>query len=223
MAMMNRRPLLVEAAGHRVHKLHIFDMDGTLLLSPEPKWGKEHYRKHHPRGKSWEEDHGKKWWSNPTSLTGHPHKPFPIKPIEDTVKGYHAAHREKGSRVVVMTGRQNTPDMRQAVSHVLKQGNITDHKGRDLRHGSNLFLRREPHPHSRRPGRAPEKVLTHVWKGEMIHKFADQHPNLKHIHIWDDRPDHAKHLAKIAKERGIATTINHVQDPEWKSNMPDTA
>ncbi|MDX1487237.1 MAG: hypothetical protein R3268_03480, partial [Acidiferrobacterales bacterium] len=141
----------------------------------------------------------------------------------DTMKGYHAAHRDKGGRVVVMTGRCNTPDMRDAVSHALKKGGIRDHKGRELRHGGNLFLRREPHPSSVRPGKKPEKVLTHLWKGEMIHKFADQHPDLKHIHIWDDRIHHAQHLAKVAKERGIHATINHVQHPEWDPEMPEHA
>ena len=52
---LERTPLLVEATEHKAKNLHVFDMDGTMMLSPEPKWGKDWYRYHtrtptNPRG-----------------------------------------------------------------------------------------------------------------------------------------------------------------------------
>jgi len=213
--MLQRTPLLIEAASHKVKHLHVFDMDGSLLVSPEPGWGKDWYRYHtrtptNPRGNNWDKDH-KGWWSNPATLHSPKqlkHAPFPIKPIEHTVKGYHAAKASPHSKVVVMTGRLDHPEMRKAVSGALHKIGVKGHE-----HGKDLFLN---------PGTKPgdKRVDTHQWKANMLHRFSKEHPHLKHVHMWDDREEHIDHFSKTLKALKLKHTLHHVKDPRWKTDMP---
>ena len=205
-----RSPLLIESIGHNVSHLHIFDMDGTLVRTPEPGPGKQLYHASHPKGRSWEEDHGKSWWRNPISLTGPDHAPFTSHPIEKTIKGYRAAKRDKRSRVIIMTGRENTPAMRKAVQRTLNSIGVTGH-----RPGRDLFLK----PPTDARGNA---TITHYWKSDMLRRFLHEHPNLKHVHMWDDRDHHIRHFAKTLNALGMAHTLHHVQEPEWGGNMPNS-
>ena len=209
---LSREPLLLEAIDKTKH-LHVFDMDGTLMLSPEPKWGKDWYRYHsrdrlNPRGRNWDHEH-EGWWSNPHSLRGHPDAPFPIRPIEHSVQGYHAAKQKPGSKVVIMTGRVNKPDMRHAVSGALEKIGISGHE-----HGKDLFLKPPT-------SQGKKTIKTAEWKKKMIHRFVQKHPHLKHVSMWDDRPDHADQFADKLDSLGMKHSVHRVQDPRWGSNMPD--
>lgn len=210
---MRHWSLILETDDTDYKHLHIFDMDGTLMLSPEPGWGKSWYRYHtrtpiNPRGNNWDHEHSG-WWGNHESLRGPKHAPFPIKPIEDTVENYHAAKRDPKNKVVIMTGRVDKPEMRDAVTKALAKIGIHGHK-----HGKDLFLK-PPHD-------GETKVKTHEWKVHMLKRFATEHPNISHVHIWDDRKDHIEHFAKTIKALGKKHTLNHVDHPDWESDMPDT-
>ena len=102
-----------------VDHLHVFDMDGTLAISPEPT--KENKAKLIGSG----------WWGNPDSLSAK----FPVRPIPETKAHYDKAKRTKGHKAVVMTGRLDTPEMRKAVSHTLRRIGVRGHT-----HGHDLFL-----------------------------------------------------------------------------------
>lgn len=213
--MISRSPLLLDTIteGRIVHPhehLHIFDMDGTLALTPGPsKTNRDALGRHtrtptNPRG-----DRVDNWWGDHRTL-GHPLK---TKPIESTIKGYHAAKASPNSRVVVMTGRVDTPEMRDAVSRTLHKIGVKGHE-----HGHDLFLKP--------PGKGPDgkKRQTHDWKAEMLRRFRKQHPNLRHVHMWDDRPEHLDHFGEVLKNHGVKHTLNHVAHPEWEWNnkMPST-
>lgn len=210
-----RTPLLVEHIIRPVRHLQCFDLDGTLLLSPEPHWGKEHYRYHtrsytHPRGRNWDDDHGSDWWGNPKSLTGTEHAPFKIRPIKNTLKAYHAAKADPHGHVVIMTGRVNRPEMRQAVSASLRKIGIKNHQ-----HGHNLFLKP--------PNEKGKEQKTEHWKAEMLRQFHKQHPHLEKVHMWDDRAEHLDHFAKTLHELGVKHELHHVKDPRWSGDMPSHA
>lgn len=103
----------------RVKHLHVFDMDGTLALTPEPS--KENKAKLIGTG----------WWGNPDSLSSK----FQVRPIPETKALYNKARTTKGHKAIVMTGRANTPEMRKAVSHTLRRIGVRGHT-----HGHDLFL-----------------------------------------------------------------------------------
>lgn len=212
---LTRQPLLLEAHDHAVKNLHIFDMDGTLMLSPEPKWGSEWYRYHTrshtaPRGRNWNQDH-EGWWSNPKSLEGPDHAPFPLRGIVPTLKAYHAAKAGPDSKVIVMTGRVNRPEMQDAVSRALRKIGVEGHK-----HGKDLFLK-PPITGD------PDTDKTDAWKRQMIRRFAAEHPNLRHVSMWDDRRDHLASFQRQLQHLGINHKLMHVRDPEWGSDdMPST-
>ena len=131
--------------------------------------------------------------------------PFRIKPIEHTLRAYHSAKADPHGHVVVMTGRVDTPEMRRAVSGALRKIGVRGHQ-----HGHDLFLK----PQSHKP------IKTHDWKGEMLQRFHGEHPHLERIHMWDDRKDHLAHFSNVLKKLNVKHELNHVQDPNWTSNMP---
>jgi len=140
--------LLSEA---RVKHLHVFDMDGTLALSPEPT----------DQNKA--KLSGSGWWSNPDSLSAK----FPVRPIPETRAHYEKAKRTKGHKAIVMTGRSDTPEMRSAVSKTLRRIGVRGHT-----HGHDLFLN---------PGRDTEEwkkdqlmALIKKHRPEHVHVYDDR-------------------------------------------------
>ena len=212
--MIATTPLLAGALSEgRVaypHKhLHIFDMDGTLAVTPGPSQeNRDHLRYHtrtptNPRGARLDG-----WWGDHRTLR----HPLKTKPIESTLKGYHAAKGQPGHRVVVMTGRVDKPEMRDAVSQTLHGIGVTGHK-----HGHDLFLK-PPH-------QGKNKVKTDQWKARMLHRFHAEHPHLQHVHMWDDRPEHLEHFGKVLRGLGVKHTLHHVDHPDWQfaGKMPKTS
>jgi hypothetical protein len=179
----------VEQLAERVDHLHVFDMDGTLALSPEPT--KENKAKLAGSG----------WWGNPDSLSAK----FPVRPIPETKAHYDKAKRTKGHKAVVMTGRQDTPEMRKAVSHTLRRIGVRGHT-----HGHDLFLN---------PGRD-----TAEWKKDQLMALIKSHKP-KHVHVYDDRPTHATEFSHLLKSMGVPHTIYNVASPKWGSGdkMPATS
>lgn len=174
----------------RVDHLHVFDMDGTLALSPEP----QKHRKLIPELE-------KGWWGDPRSLSSK----LPVSPVPETKAYYNKARKTKGHKAVVMTGRLDTPEMRKAVSHTLRRIGVRGHT-----HGHDLFLN---------PGRDTEE-----WKKEQLWSLIKKH-RPQHVHVYDDRPAHAKAFGGLLKSLGVPHTIYTVQHPGWGSGdkMPTTS
>jgi len=105
-----------------VDHLHVFDMDGTLALSPEPT-------KENKAAAGLAKGQG--WWGHHDSLS----ERLPVRPIPEVKAHYDRAKRTKGHKAVVMTGRLDTPEMRKAVSHTLRRIGVRGHT-----HGHDLFL-----------------------------------------------------------------------------------
>jgi hypothetical protein len=87
--------------------LAIFDMDGTLLLSPGPE-GLEGAAK-------------KAFWKDPEPLEN---REAPV--IESTREAYLEAQRE-GATLIVMTGRRYSPRMKAAAAAALEAAGLTGH------------------------------------------------------------------------------------------------
>ena len=189
---MKRTPLLIEQR-QGTKTLWIFDMDGTLLLSPEPHWGLSLWEK--VKGSPW--PHGESWWSRPETLL----PPFPIRAIGSTLRAFANAKRQNG-KVIVMTGRKDSPAMRRAVKSALRKGGVTGYNA--------LYLK---------PPSAPS---TGAWKVAMIQALARKYPGLESIFMWDDRIDHVREFEQTIKGLGLNGSVTYVNDPAWGSNMPDT-
>lgn len=176
--------------------LHVFDMDGTLALTAEPDKHRALYQA--ATGKPF----GKGWWSRPETLR----PPFPLAPIHDVVARYHQARRA-GDHVVVMTGRQDTPAMRDAVDGVLHHVGVTGHT-----HGKDLFLK--PHP----------DMDTAEWKKAQLYALLTKH-RPSHVHIYDDREDHTKDFSRLLGSLFVPHSIYHVRHPGWGAagTMPKTS
>ena len=83
--------------------LAIFDMDGTLLISPGPK--------------AWEATKG--FWKRAWPL-----ETRPAPGIRSTIEAFNAA-KAAGATVIVMTGRRYTPRMRDAAAAALAAAGVT--------------------------------------------------------------------------------------------------
>ena len=83
-------------------RLAIFDMDGTLILSPGPRPGED--RKRH--------------WKDPEPLATRE-----APPILSTVEAFHRA-RAEGATVLVMTGRRHSPEMQEAARVALERAGV---------------------------------------------------------------------------------------------------
>jgi len=80
-----------------IHKISIFDFDGTLMKTPDSKEGK----------KQWEKFYSKEyphigWWGKPESLDD---AVFDIQPIESTVSDYKKEIGNPNTFVIMLTGR----------------------------------------------------------------------------------------------------------------------
>jgi hypothetical protein len=177
--------------------LHVYDMDGTLALTPEPGTHKSLYQK--LTGKPF----GKGWWSRHESLR----PPLEAEPIPDVIDRYHQA-KEDGHHVVVMTGRVDKPEMRDAVSDTLGKLGLAGHV-----HGRDLFLKPDD-----------EDVETEDWKKSKLFDLVKQHKPA-HVHIYDDRKAHGVAFAHMLKSLGVPHTFHYVQHPGWGSakTMPKTS
>lgn len=200
-----RQPLelhLLEASAS-TQTVYIFDMDGTLLLSPEPT--KENYElwRYHtrsrtkPQGEKWS-DRFDGWWSRPETLQ----PPFKIRTIRPTVAAFNKAKRDPNGFVVVMTGRRNTAAMRKAVAQALGKGGIT---GWDA-----LYLK------------PPTQDDTGTWKVGMMRRFRQEFPEASTLWMWDDRPSHVRDFRAELKRLGFRGEVHLVNDPRWgsASHMP---
>jgi len=188
--------LLIESRNAK--HLHVFDMDGTLARTPEPTTSNLDLYRYHSRSKT--NPRGDKpgdWWGDHRTLR----HPFEAHPIERTLKNYHAAKQDPHSKVVVMTGRIHKPEMADAVSHTLHKIGVQGHK-----HGHDLFLR-PPQDGKKKP------IKTAHWKGHMLRQFHKEHPNLKHISMWDDREEHLDHFRDVLHDLGVRHSLHHVKDP----------
>jgi len=181
MEQLYRTSLLIEATGPT--RLAIFDMDGTLLRTPEPSWGVAKYKE--LTGKLWPYEG---WWSKPESLL----PPFEAPLIQSTYREYKAAKRAPGTKVIVMTGRMGTPALKRAVQTVLRNAGI--------RHtfGDDLFLK------------PPGSSNTASYKLNTLEKLAKRYPTVTTLDMWDDRADHVGDFQAKIRSLGLKGKVTHV-------------
>jgi hypothetical protein len=82
----------------KITKLHVYDFDGTLVLSPLPEFGKP----------KWEEFHGKEfphvgWWSKLESLDT---DIFEMRVLPQVADFYNESYTQEDTMNIMLTGRR---------------------------------------------------------------------------------------------------------------------
>lgn len=162
--------VLVEEDRSAVRTLYVFDFDDTLVYSPPVDRLKE--------------------LTKASSIAG---KPIKAKP---QVRGaYQRAKQDHNGKVIVMTGRINTPELRKAVKSALDQAGYPGHKlGRDL------FLKN------------PNMRSTAEWKKKMLRGFMRRFPNVRAVHMWDDRGEHIEQFRQQIRDLEREPHVVHVSE-----------
>jgi len=184
---LGRRPLrsLSEAVDPAIEHLYCFDMDDTLIQQMLPTEGKKLYKQ--TTGKDWPYE---RWWTVPATLR----PPFPVK-IKAPQKGaFVKAKQDPVGKVIVMTGRVATKEMKSTVASLLTKLGFGP-----LKFGDNLFLKRL------------NARDTAAWKISMLTGFTKRFPNLKKISVWEDRADHAQAFEAHIKKLGLEANVIHVK------------
>lgn len=163
-------------------ELHIFDFDGTLFRSPSPPavWKKG-------------------WWGTVDSLTPPcvPAKPGADWWINSTVSAAKKSIGNPDVYAVMMTGRDNRPDMRYRIADLLKM--------RGLNFDA-VFL-----------SDSGDSIGD---KKKMVARLLNRYPNIDTVKFWDDRPSHLPALASVAEKSGIDPDFIHTQLVRERSKDP---
>lgn len=172
---MRRRGLKVLLSEDRgsdlkVRTLYIYDFDDTLVYSPPVKRLRE--------------------LTKASSIAG---KPIKAKP--QVRAAYQRAKQDHLGKVIVMTGRLNTPELRKAVKDALDQAGYTGHK-----FGHDLFLKN------------PRTRSTAEWKKKMLRGFMKRWPNATSVHMWDDRGEHVEQFKRQIKDLNREPHVVHVSE-----------
>lgn len=182
-----------------ISTLHVFDFDGTLVRTPPPTIGKPLYLRE--TGKQWKGG----YWGDLKSITP-PVIPSPL-PNHFIIQSVFQELRDvvlnsQTSVAVVVTGRIRP--LRNAVLRILDEICIEDNN-KWLNHDA-VFT----HPMGR--------LTTLQWKMNLFQQLVDE-LNVNHLHVWEDRQEHANvfanDLKQLLNEKGIHTTVHFVPQ-----NMP---
>jgi len=193
---------LLESQDKAIETLYVFDMDDTLLHHPSQKGGMAQWKRY--TGQDW--PHGERWWSISATLK----PPFKFARVDATKAAFKKAKADPKGKVVVMTGRLATKGFKTTIPELLRQLGLGSFK-----FGENLFLKRT------------NERSTLAWKKKMISGFLRRYPNLKALHMWDDRGDHVTAFDAHIKKLGMKGRVTHVQEPtparinENYPNRPD--
>lgn len=166
-----------------VSALHVFDFDGTLVRTPGPDFGKAAYLA--ATGKAWTGG----WWGRPGSLSP-PVLPSPLPPslIVRTVfaEFEEIASRSSSAVAVVATGRISR--LRPQVIRILHEA-AAAYDAKELIDDDFVFTH---------PGGRP---TTLEYKCELFRTLLQAPPlathPITHLHIWEDRREHADHFGTI--------------------------
>lgn len=191
---------LLESQDKTVETLYVFDMDDTLLHHPSQKRGMAQWKR--ATGQDW--PHGDRWWSVSATLK----PPFKFDKVKATQAAFKKAKRDGKGKVVVMTGRLATKGFKETIPELLRQLGFGKFSFND-----NLFLKRI------------NERSTLAWKKKMISGFVRRYPNLKALHMWDDRGDHVTEFGAHIKKLGVKGKVTHVQEPtpaKVNENYPNT-
>lgn len=95
-------------------RLCVFDLDGTIMNTPEPEEGKKIWKQ-----KTGNDYPHKGWWGRKESLDT---DVFDIKPFPEILKKLEDANEEKDTHVIILTARQEklTPE----IENILNLNNI---------------------------------------------------------------------------------------------------
>ena len=193
---LHDRVVLAEQVDPTVETLYIFDQDSTLIHHPSRQTAMRQWRE--KTGTEW--PHGNRFWSVAATLK----PPFKITAIAKTKAAFKKAKADPKGKVVVMTGRIASPEMKKTIPPLLKRlgyGSFT--------FGDNLFLKRV---------NAPDTLK---WKLTMLDGFVKRFPNLKRIEMWDDRAAHLPSFRSAIKRLGLEGEVTHVNEPTPASIAAD--
>lgn len=151
---------------NNVETLYAFDMDGTLLDTHHPQHGREEWLRIY--GEPWKH---RAWWSRPETLTH-----LPIKGFQDIAKALTSAKLDPKGHTILITGRVDTQEMRNAILHAFEAAGIVPPAEMHLKQGNNS---------------------TEVWKGKRLKEVAARFPRLQEIHLWDDRDEHIPYFKSL--------------------------
>lgn len=183
-----------------VTALHVFDFDGTLVRTPSPEQGKAAYLA--ATGQVWKGG----WWGRIGSLSPPVmQSPCPqnriVKTVFDELR--EVVLRSETAVGVVVTGR--IKPLRPAVLRILDEICVED--GKNYLHHDAVFTH---------PGGRPS---TMEFKQALFKMMLTREPlsrlDIKHLHIWEDRKEHAECFAtefcdQIRDQTGIQTTVHYV-------------
>jgi HAD domain family 1 in Swiss Army Knife RNA repair proteins len=193
--------LRLEGKAGPINAFHVFDFDSTLVRTPTPEEGALAYLE--ATGEAWPR---KGWWGHADSL-GEAVLPTPlpvariIRTVFDELE--EVMLRSQTSAAVVVTGRLSK--LRAPVLRVLDDA-ATVHSGEPFIHSSAVFTN-------------PGGLATMAFKTLLMKRLLSEGPpelrNVKELHIWEDRQEHATHFAtvfaeELRRERLIETTVHFV-------------
>jgi hypothetical protein len=173
--------VLTEKIERGIEHLYVFDMDDTLIKQVHRDDAEKYL------GKPWPHE---RWWTRPESLR----PPFPVKIKAPQKAAFVRAKQDPKGKVVVMTGRVATKDMKSTVGSLLTKLGYGP-----LKFGDNLFLKRL------------NVRDTAGWKKSMLTGFAKRFPDLKKISMWDDRAEHVRQFEAHIKKLGLEAAVTHVK------------
>lgn len=201
------RALGLDKKSGPITALHIFDFDGTLVRTPGPVEGKERYLSETGRPLSGG------WWGRLESLCPPVvDTPFPESRVVKTVLSEmeEVMTRSQTAIGVVVTGRLTS--LRSAVLRILDEicisrQNETVPSGVSFLNQDAVFTA------------VGGKLTTYDFKTQLFKLILTSEPvaalNISHVHIWEDRKEHADPFATtFAKElkelTGAETTVHFV-------------
>lgn len=189
--------------------LHIFDFDGTLVNTPGPTEGKPKYFLE--MGKPWKGG----WWGRIESLSPPViESPFPKSSVISSVfdEMEEIISRSQTAIGIVVTGR--IKPVRPAVLRILDEvcvarNNDTVPSGESFLHHDAVFT----HPGGNfNTLDFKMRLFKHILTNEPVVSL-----NIKDLHVWEDRVEHAQEFATSLDEdvrvlTGVNTTVHFVPD-----------
>lgn len=153
-----------------ITKLSIFDLDGSLLDTPEPEEGKKEWFT--KTGKPWPY---KGWWGQALSLSDI----FNITPIDWIYNDYLREVEKKDVYLVLLTGRIES--LRNDMSKWLDKFNIEYDE----------FIMKP---------KTPYYFSTADYKKKEILNLINKLPNINKIEIWDDQRNNIEKFEELEQE-----------------------
>lgn len=164
------------------NKLAVYDFDGTLIFTPEPKHGIPKYEM--LTGKEWGRPEWH-WWDRKVSLTPPVFEPNDNHVNWKVVEQFHKDKANTETYTVIMTGRKIL--LAEEVKKILDAFDLYPDEY-FFRHQEDL-MNSEGYPSHE----------TFAYKAFVIKKRL-MNPNIKELTIYEDRPEHIDRFIKLGEQ-----------------------